>query len=276
MMTLFELNPVTQFLLGVGLAAAVSLAAWRVGALAASGGWAAFLMGTVIFGLGGIPWAALLLTFFITSSGLSKLFKRRKREVNEKYAKGSRRDWAQVFANGGAAMFLVGLHLLYPDASWPWLAFAGALASANADTWATELGILSPTAPRLITTGKQVAKGTSGAISLVGTLSTTAGAALIGLVAWPFSPDFPGWALLGVVTLAGLAGSLVDSLLGATVQAIYYDPVRRKETEKVVVTEDGTPVKPVRGQDWMNNDMVNFTASMCGALAAAGLWNLFF
>jgi uncharacterized protein (TIGR00297 family) len=269
-----ELNPLAQLLLGVGLAVAISLAAWRAGALTSSGAWAAVLMGSVIFGLGGLRWAALLLTFFITSSGLSRLFKERKRAVNEKYAKGSRRDWAQVLANGGLAMFIIGPHLLYPAADWPWLAFAGALATANADTWATELGILSPRGPRLITNGTRVPKGTSGGISLVGTLATTAGAALVGLVAWAFSPDSPGWPLLAAITLAGVAGSLVDSMLGATVQAIYYDPVRQKETEKVVINADGTPAEPVRGQVWINNDMVNFTASACGALTAAGIWNL--
>jgi uncharacterized protein (TIGR00297 family) len=269
-----EINPLPQILLGAALAVGVSLAAWRVGALSPSGAWGAALMGAVIFGLGGVPWAALLLTFFITSSALSRLFRERKRDVNQKYAKGSRRDWGQVFANGGAAMFIIGLHLLYPQANWPWLAFAGALATANADTWATELGILSPRQPRLITSWKQVPKGTSGAVSLVGTLATIAGAALVALVGWLFSPELPGGSLVGAVTAAGLAGSLIDSLLGASLQAIYYDPQREKETEKVVCKPDGTPAAPVRGWDWMNNDMVNFTASVCGALAAAGVWTL--
>jgi uncharacterized protein (TIGR00297 family) len=269
-----DINPLSQILLGIGLAVFVSLAAWRAGALAASGALGAALMGSIVFGLGGLPWAAVLLTFFITSSGLSRLFKRHKREVNEKYAKGPRRDWAQVFANGGAGMFIVLLHLLYPDALWPWLAFSGAFAAANADTWATELGILNPGRPRLITTWKRVPKGTSGGISPVGTLATAAGAALVGLIGWLFTPDSSGWVYIGAVTLAGTVGSLIDSLLGATVQAIYYDLERGKETERVVVQTDGTAAEPVRGWDWMNNDMVNFTASVCGALAAAGLWDL--
>ena len=268
-----EINLVPQILIGVGLAVAVSLAAWKAGALAVSGAWSAALMGSVVFGLGGLPWAVALLTFFFTSSGLSRLFKRRKRVVNEKYAKSSRRDWAQVFANGGVAMLLIGPHLLNPQADWPWLAFAGALAAANADTWATELGILSPRPPRLITSWRPVSKGTSGGVSLVGTLASAAGAALVGLAAWLFSPGASGW-LLAVVTLAGLAGSLVDSVLGATVQAIYYDPLRKKETEKVVLTEDGTQATPMRGQAWINNDVVNFTATVIGGLTAAGLWAL--
>ncbi|MEN8241018.1 MAG: DUF92 domain-containing protein [Chloroflexota bacterium] len=270
-----ELNTLPQILFGVGLAALVALSAWKMRTLSVSGAWGAMLTGGVIFGLGGIQWAALLLTFFITSSGLSKLFKRRKREVSEKFDKGSRRDWAQVFANGGVATFMIGFHLLYPESELPWLAFAGSLAAANADTWATELGIFSPREPRMITTGKQVPKGTSGGVSLVGTLATTAGAALVGLIGWLFTPEISGWAMIGTVTLAGLLGSLVDSLLGATVQAIYYDPHREKETERVIFDEHGSPAAPVRGWEWINNDMVNFSATLCGGLIAAGLWNIF-
>jgi uncharacterized protein (TIGR00297 family) len=270
-----EMNGLPQLLSGVGLAGLVALVAWRAGALSGSGAWGALLSGSVIFGLGGPQWAALLLTFFVTSSGLSRMFKRRKEQVNVKYAKGSRRDWGQVFANGGVATFMIGFHLLYPDSEFPWLGFAGSLAAANADTWATELGILSPRAPRMITSWKQVPKGTSGGVSLVGTLATTAGAGLVGLIGWLFTPEISAWAMIGVVTLAGLLGSLVDSLLGATVQAIYYDPQRQKETEKVVLNADGSPAVPVRGWEWINNDMVNFSASLCGALIAAGLWILF-
>ena len=213
---------------------------------------------------------------FISSSLLSKLFSARKREVSEKFAKGSRRDWGQVFANGALGAFLVVIHLLFPEDAWPWLAYAGAMATVNADTWATELGVLSPVLPRLITSGKQVPPGTSGGISFTGTTATFAGGALIGLVGWLFDSSLPGLPFILVVAVAGLFGSLVDSLLGATVQAIYYDPVRDKETERRIFNEDGTLAAPIRGTDWMNNDMVNLIAGMAGALAAAALWQWWF
>lgn len=263
-----------QILLGVGLAAFVSLTAWKVRVLTPSGAWGAFITGSVIFGLGGLQWAVLLLTFFFTSSGLSRLFKGRKQVVNEKYAKGSRRDWGQVFANGGVATFIIGFHLLFPESELPWLGFAGALAAANADTWATELGIFNPSLPRMITTGKQVPAGTSGGVSLLGTLATTAGAALVGLIGWLFTPALPAGTMIVAVTAAGLVGSLFDSFLGATVQAIYRDPHLNKETEKIVLDENGYPTAPVRGWEWMNNDMVNFSATLCGAIAAVGFWQL--
>ena len=158
---------IQQFLTGLGLAFIIALAGWAAGALSISGAAAAWMIGTLIFGFGGFSWAALLLTFFISSSLLSKLFSSRKANLIEKFEKGSRRDWAQVFANGGAGAFLAVIALIFPQDPWPWLAFAGAMATVNADTWATELGVLSPHLPRLVTTGKQVPTGTSGGVTLV-------------------------------------------------------------------------------------------------------------
>lgn len=250
-------------------------AAWRLGALAGSGALAASVLGSVVFGLGGLSWAALMLTFFISSSALSKLFADRKSGLAEKFEKGSRRDWAQVFANGGLGVFLVAVQLLYPETFWPWLAYAGAMATVNADTWATELGVLSAAKPRLITTWKPVEPGTSGGISPGGSAATLAGAGLVAIVAKLFTPG-AGWLpVTGAVALGGFIGAFIDSLLGATVQAIYYDPARKKETERRVFDSDGGAARPVRGWEWMNNDAVNFISALAGASAAAGLWALF-
>jgi uncharacterized protein (TIGR00297 family) len=268
----FSLN---QFLAGIGLAVVIGLAGWAAGSLSISGALAAMMIGTLIFGFGGLPWAALLLTFFISSSLLSRLFSGKKILLAEKFEKGSRRDWGQVFANGGAGAFLAVIALLFPQQTWPWLAFAGTMATVNADTWATEIGVLSAKLPRLITNGKQVPTGTSGGITLTGTLATCLGGAVIGLVGWLVQSSYAAGAYLVAVTLAGLAGSLVDSLLGATIQAIYYDPARQKETERRIFNENGQPVAPIRGREWMNNDMVNFISSVCGALVSVGLWRLF-
>ncbi|MHB1118880.1 MAG: DUF92 domain-containing protein [Bellilinea sp.] len=264
-----------QLAAGLGLAALISLAAYAARSLSISGAIAAALLGTAVFGLGGFAWAVLLVGFFVSSSALSRMFKRRKAGVVEKFSKGSRRDAGQVLANGGVAGLLALTQALFPSAGFLWAAAAGTLAAVNADTWATELGILSKVNPRLITNGKEVEKGTSGAISWTGTLAALGGAASIGVLAILVWPDYAGGASLGaapirlvMITLAGLAGSLVDSLLGATVQAIYYCPKCDKETERHPQHSCGSETRQIRGWTWLNNDGVNWICAISGALAA--------
>jgi uncharacterized protein (TIGR00297 family) len=264
---------INQILLGGALAVTIALAAWKLGSLSNSGAWAAVLTGTVIFGFGGVPWAALLLTFFISSSLLSRIFRRRKAKLNEKFSKGSQRDGGQVFANGGVGVLLALLLPFAPEPDWLWWLYAGAVAAVNADTWATELGVLSPNPPRLITTGKISERGTSGAISLTGTLAALAGAALVGLAAAVFTPG-QGWAILLVASLGGLGGSLVDSLLGATVQAQYFCPTCNQSTERYPQHTCGTTTVFQRGWRWLDNDWVNWMCSLAGALLALAGWLL--
>jgi uncharacterized protein (TIGR00297 family) len=254
-----------QFILGFIIAIFIAYLAYRAHTLDKSGAYAAAFTGTLIFGIGGWQWAILLLTFFITSSALSHAFKERKQGLSEKYSKGHQRDAGQVFGNGGVATFFAALHFFFPNSAWPWLGFAAALAAVNADTWATELGVLSLQPPRMITDlGKVVEKGTSGGISLIGTLAAMVGAGLIGLLASLISPLIASVSTGLIVTLAGLAGSLFDSLLGATVQAIYYCPKHNKETERHPFHSCGTPTMQIRGWSWLNNDWVNFGCGVFG------------
>lgn len=279
---------------GLILAVLIAFAAWKAKTLSYGGAVAAAVLGMVIFGLGGLGWAILLMGFFVSSSALSRLFRKRKARLEEKFSKGSQRDAAQVAANGGIAGMFTLLHLLFPTAVWPWVGFAGALAAANADTWATELGVLSRSRPRLITTGKIVDSGTSGGISWTGTAAATAGAFLIALLAVLFwqgrmgslPAGSPGWLVnaLGAnapvlaplsalgwltgITLAGLLGSLFDSLLGATLQAIYHCPACEKETERHPLHSCGTPTHLLRGWPWMDNDWVNTLCTLAGGMIA--------
>ena len=267
-------NKLMQIIIGVFLGVLVSAIAWRMGSLSNSGAIGAAVTGGLIFSLGGLPWAVLLLTFFISSNVLSKTFHKQKSSISEKFAKGSERDFGQVFANGGLGTVLVVALVLFPGQSWVWYAYAGAIATVNADTWATELGVLNPHPPRLITNGKMVEPGTSGAISVYGTLATLCGAALIGLLGAVFSTT--GWdgRLLLAATLGGACGSLFDSLLGATVQAIYHCPLCDVQTERHPMHPCSTATTHLRGWKWLSNDWVNFLASVVGALITVGLWGL--
>jgi uncharacterized protein (TIGR00297 family) len=265
-----------QFFLGFLLAILISFTAYRLRSLDRSGAFAAVLVGTIIFGLGGWAWAILLLAFFVSSTLLTKSFKRRKQSAGEKYAKSNRRDAGQVIGNGGVAALFVLLSALHQDTSWTWLAFAASLGAVNADTWATELGVLDPRAPRLLTDlRKVVEKGTSGAISRTGTLAALAGAGSIGVLAAWLSPGGPYWVYFWLVTVAGLTGSFIDSLLGATLQVMYYCPACRKETERHPYHSCGSETKRIRGWSWLNNDWVNVACGAGGSAAALVLLALY-
>lgn len=255
-----------QLLIGILFAALIAFGAYRAHSLSKSGAWGAFLEGTVIFGLGGWRWAVLLMVFFVSSSVLTRLFAKNKASLNEKFDKGGTRDIGQVLANGGIASIFAGLHFYFPQASWTWVLFAASLAAVNADTWATELGVLNPTRPRLITSWKEVERGASGAISLYGTLAAAGGAALIAILGALLGPVDRVWANLGIMLIAGLVGSLFDSLLGATVQAIYRCPQCDKETEKHPLHTCGTQTIQIRGWSWLNNDMVNLGCALMGVV----------
>jgi uncharacterized protein (TIGR00297 family) len=266
------MQPFLQLLLGILIAAIIAFAAFRAKSLSRSGAMGALLEGSIIFGLGGWQWAVLLMAFFVSSSVMTRLFRKKKASLNEKFDKGGQRDIGQVFANGGIASVFAGLHFFFPGAAWTWVAFAASLAAVNADTWATELGVLNPTMPRLITTGKPVERGTSGGISVYGTLAAVGGAAFIALLAVLCTPSlnlvtlrFSLILLFVFLLLSGLLGSLLDSLLGATVQAIYHCPQCDKETEKHPFHTCGIRTVQVRGLGWMNNDLVNLFCAAMGA-----------
>ena len=274
---------------GLALSLAISVLGYRRGALSASGVVGALVTGTLIFGLGGWEWGVLLIVFFISSSVLSFYRSRDKQSLAEKFAKGHRRDLGQALANGGLAALLAVCSRLFPPSAgevaggagtglW-FVACAGAMAAVNADTWATELGVLSPRPPRLITNGKHVDVGASGGVTWLGSAASLAGAFTIGMfAALGVLILRQGWAGAAMVLLAatagGAAGSLFDSLLGATVQAIYWCDTCDKETERRL-HRCGTETRLLRGWRWLGNDLVNLAASAVGALVAAGIgWGL--
>ncbi len=246
-------------------AAGVSWMAYRSRALSGRGALAATWVGGTMLASGGLPWAALLLFFFLSSSALSRLGPRRKTALQARFAKGGQRDASQVLANGGLATLAALGHAWAPSPLW-WIAAAGALAAANADTWATEIGVLSPALPRDVRTGRRVPRGTSGAVSLWGLAAAAGGALSIAAIAAWQTPH------AGLpVALGGFLGAWVDSLLGATVQAHYYCPACQQPTEHHPVHTCGTATTLQRGWAWLDNDAVNATATAVGAAVAVGL-----
>ena len=149
-------------------------------------------------------------------------------------------------------------------------AYAGALAAANADTWATEVGTRSLAAPRLITSGRRMPRGVSGAVTPLGTLASLAGALVIGAGHAALSRHPAAALRLGV---AGLAGALADSVLGATLQAVYVcrGCGQRTEDRRHAHGSAAPALTLVRGLPLVTNDTVNLCASLVGALTACVL-----
>jgi uncharacterized protein (TIGR00297 family) len=251
-----------QIALGALLAAAVALIAYRARSLSADGALAAFAIGAVVFGAGGWTAALVLFAFFIPSTVLSRVGKTRKRALVDVGKSGPRDAW-QVLANGGVAAACVLLALRF-GAGWS-AAFAGAFAAASADTWGTEIGTLAPGKPRSIFGFAEIEPGLSGGITVAGSLATLGGALCVALVAWlahvaPFVP----------VAVAGVAGAFFDSALGASAQALRRCPACAVDCE-TNPHHCGTPTTLRRGLGWMENDAVNFAATLAGALVA-GAW----
>lgn len=252
------------------LSAAFAVVTWQMRWLTRSGAVSTLIVGGLIYGLGGWLAAAPLLVFFISSSLLSKIGKVSRAAQGIIKEKGSTRDAAQVWANGGIAVALVVSRRLLADHMPLYrldllpLLYLAVLATVNADTWATELGRLSGVAPRSLRDWKPALSGTSGAISLPGTLASLAGALIIPLSVYRF------WSLDLVqfvcIAWAGFLGCFIDSLLGAGIQAMYRDPATGAPTERAA--SSGKPMLRQRGIRWINNDAVNFLASLGGVACA--------
>lgn len=264
-----------RFLTGLVFSSGIALFAYKRRSLTKGGALGAVATGATIFGLGGGSSALALIYFFVSSTLLSHFRGKEKASTAaDKFSKGSRRDLAQVAANGGAATLCAVAAGTARSEGWQQTLQAGlvgALATANADTWATEIGVLSPHKPRLLTTGKPVAPGTSGGVTPLGSTASALGAWTLGLVFWATRGLRKKEAHLPWLTLvSGMSGSLCDSLLGATVQTMYICPQCQQETERAVHS-CGTRTKPLRGLPWCDNDVVNFCAACCGALVAVVL-----
>ena len=228
---------------------------------------AAAIVGAAIFAAGAWSFAAVLFAFFLPAVALSRLGSKRKAAIVDT-DKRKARDARQVFANGGVAAACA---VAYAFTRSPVLAaaFAGALASAAADTWGTELGTLARSTPRSIVNFRAVARGLSGGVTIAGTLAEIGGALTVGLVAWA-AGIAPWW----IVAAAGFGGAMADSIFGATLQALHYCSRcgRLCETDPHLC---GSATSLVRGWRAIDNDAVNAIATIAGALTAGWVASLY-
>jgi uncharacterized membrane protein len=204
----------------------------------------------------------VLAAFFVSSSIVSRFT----RPFTGVDPKGNCRDHCQVYANGGVAALSAMLGFRHASLAL-WLV-TGSLAAAAADTWATSVGGWSRVPPRLLWSGRPVAPGTSGGVTLLGCMGAIVGAALVsgtGALASRLAFLFP------VGTLIGFVGMLVDSTLGGGIQGRFFCPTCEQPSEWRK-HRCGTPTVWRGGVPWLDNDLVNLLATAFAAGIAAGAW----
>ncbi|XP_051975021.1 transmembrane protein 19 [Xyrauchen texanus] len=282
------LQPVSPFrwLFSVLVPLVITIRAFKRKSLDHGGAIAAMLVGFILT-MANMSFFAALLTFFITSSKLTKWKGSIKKQIDSDYKEGGQRNWLQVFCNGGVPTELALLYMIEAgpgeialdfvkqySASWMCLSLLGALACSTGDTWASEVGpVLSKSKPRLITTWRDVPAGTNGGVTLVGLVASFLGGASVGLAFFctqllmvkDLHLADPQWPIILYGALGGLLGSLLDSFLGATMQYSGYD-----EDIGKVVSYETKSVKRISGKPILDNNGVNLFSSVLIALFLPG------
>jgi uncharacterized membrane protein len=262
--------------------------------LSATGAVSAFLVGLTSFA-SSYRFGFILILFYYTSSKLTKLQENVKAKLEDDYVSGGRRGAVQVlacslFGTLACMLFTIWIgedsHIDFGSspndsqlsipfiklsknraAAYLWSAYIAHYACATADTWASEVGILSKEKPRLVTTLREVPHGTNGGISVLGTFASMAGGAFIGIIFWAMSlkgfdnkiiqaPQYP---MILVGLLSGFLGSLIDSVLGATVQATYYS-TEKKCIVKKINSAESAKIDRVCGMNILSNEAVNIVS----------------
>lgn len=255
----------TRFGVAVLIALAISLLARRARALSVSGAVAASVIGTLAV-VAGWKWAVLLVVYFASASALSRFGAERKEaRTRGIIAKGGERDAWQVLANGAVFAAAAASTLVLPARETNWMALAaGVLAASASDTWGTEIGTLYGGIPRSILGFQRVPIGMSGGITLAGTLGAVVGAAFIAVVtlalSWPLPVAVGGF-------VGGVAGSTIDSVLGATLQKRRWCDRCNRATERDI-HDCGAVTVWTGGLAWLDNDAVNLISGLAGGLVA--------
>ncbi|KAG7444122.1 uncharacterized protein BT62DRAFT_987973 [Guyanagaster necrorhizus] len=250
----------------------------RKKSLSFSGAVTAFIVGTLMMAGDTKVFGVALIFFYLVGSRATRYGKQRKAKLEDGYTEGGERTGWQVLSNSCGALVCCMVwnatyapgsvhHALLPLSSLSpptnlvepgtlsrQLVFGalGHFGCCLGDTLASELGILSGgKGPWLVTTGKRVPPGTNGGVSVGGTVASVVGGAGVGAV-------MTVWGGLEMVwwgALAGGLGSLVDSVLGATIQETRWE-------EQTGIVGKG---KRINGWDLLSNNQVNVVSSLVTA-----------
>lgn len=235
----------------------------------------------IILSISSHAFLASLATFYFTSSRATKFGSKKKQKIESDFKGGEgKRNWIQVLCNAGFAAQLALFYMLdcgsgerpidfvrQYRSSWLGIGIMSSFACCNGDTWASELGtVLGSGDPFLITTRKRVPRGTNGGVSYVGLLLSFFGGLVIGVAYYLtiiytveqhlLTMSARQWPIIVFGGVAGLIGSVIDSLIGATLQYSGQDETGR------IVEKPAKNVKHISGYRILDNHSVNLISSI--------------
>lgn len=230
---------------------------------------------------------AALAAFFFSSSAVTRIRSDIKRKVDEHFKDGGGRNWVQVLANGLVPTLIAAAFVVSGASANLASAYVGYYACCGGDTWASELGVLSKSKPRLITDPRrEVTAGTNGGVTALGWAASAGGGAVVGsaffvgralvesmggasamsAASGSASPTIEFLYITAFGAACGLFGSLVDSVLGATIQYSGYCSERER-----VVSKPGPTVTRISGLEFLSNSAVNLVSGIVTACVAAAV-----
>ena len=260
-----------QAILAVAIATLMAYRGYKRKSLTTNGAVAAWIVGflSITLGMRGF----LLLLFYIVGTKATKYKSKIKKQLDSSAEDSSCRGPSQVLACSIVGIVLQLIHYVYCGDERP-ITFidddsqlASSLACAIiahhatnlADTLSSELGILSTSDPILITNGKKVPRGTNGGISHTGLICSILGGFIIGAGSFVIDTmnglDVQSVPMILFGIVCGALGSIIDSILGATLQITYFD-----EDKKVVSDTPKNNAVRIAGMDVMSNTQVNLVS----------------
>ena len=266
--------PLIEIVTGTTLIVILSVLAVRFRAIDVPGTATGALISFATLLAGGLSWLAVIISFVLISSLLTRYRYDYKQRIGSAQEKGGQRSWQNTLANGIVGGVAAILELATHQEIYT-IVYVSSIAGAMSDTIATEIGLLSNSQPRLITSFRRVVmQGTSGAVSalgevagLVSAIGLSGMALLLGAVSG--SNVHLTFAFLSVVVGAFL-GMNFDSLLGATLQGKNRCKVCGKPTENLV--HHGEPTTSESGIRYLENNLVNLFSTMAAALIAVAIF----
>lgn len=251
-------HPSKGFFLSLLISSAILFYAYKKRAISIDGASIAILVGAILYFCGGLYLYLALLGFFILGSIITKIKNPYKNSI-KKYNKESNngRNASQVLSNSLPAVVLAFMYYLSHNSLYLLLAFV-IFAGASADTFASEIGSLSKRKVISLIGLKEVPRGLSGGVSILGILASIVGALILSFFV------YPEFGKSGVIfcTFLGFLGSIIDSILGSLFQRKYMTSDGLLSDYQEIKTDT-----PVKGLVFVSNNTVNLISLIIIGLA---------